>query len=193
MKKLYAILFIVALGVAIAPQAFAQMPAEQAVWTLNGNNSNDNNSRSSSDSTPREVILLRISCMIDCPVIFGFFPDARHPSGPSDPSGIPVVPRYSGSILQPPPGLRSLRYSALVLQPPRNPTPPSVFGPGSSVSPPRDSGPGQRDRRSTLSSNEAHCSSVMYCETEKAARCSASFFESPAPWPTSMSSISTVL
>lgn len=45
MKKLYAILFIVVLGVAIAPQAFAQMPAEQAVWTLNGNNSNDNNSR----------------------------------------------------------------------------------------------------------------------------------------------------
>ena len=47
-------------------------------------------------------------------------------------------------------------------------------------------------RRSTLSSSEAHCSSLRYCDTENDARCSASFFESPAPCPTSISSTSTV-
>mgnify|MGYP000661177701 CR=1 FL=1 len=45
---------------------------------------------------------------------------------------------------------------------------------------------------STRSSSVAHCSSLMYCATEKAACCSASFFESPEPCPTSMSSTSTV-
>ena len=42
MKKLYAILFALALGAAIAPQTFAQISAEQAVWTLNDNNRSDN-------------------------------------------------------------------------------------------------------------------------------------------------------
>ena len=45
---------------------------------------------------------------------------------------------------------------------------------------------------SILSSNDAHCSSVISCDTEKAACCSASFFESPEPCPTSMPSISTL-
>lgn len=46
--------------------------------------------------------------------------------------------------------------------------------------------------RSTLSSSDAHCSSVMYSATENAACCSASFFDSPEPCPTSMPSTSTV-
>lgn len=45
MKKLYAILFALALGAAITPQTCAQISAEQAVWTLNDNNRSDNNSR----------------------------------------------------------------------------------------------------------------------------------------------------
>ena len=46
--------------------------------------------------------------------------------------------------------------------------------------------------RSTLSNSDAHCSSVMYSATENAACCSASFFDSPEPCPTSMPSTSTV-
>lgn len=73
---------------------------------------------------------------------------------------------------------------------PQSPAPAGI----ASDSPSPLSGPGgcYCASRSTLSSSVAHCSSLMYCDTEKAARCSASFFESPAPWPTSTPSTSTV-
>lgn len=50
----------------------------------------------------------------------------------------------------------------------------------------------QRASRSILSSSMAQVSSLGVCETEQAARCSASFFESPMPWPDSTLSMSTV-
>lgn len=46
-----------------------------------------------------------------------------------------------------------------------------------------------KESRSTLSSSEAHASSLTPSDTERAASCSASFFDPPVPWPVSSPSM----
>ncbi len=103
---------------------------------------------------------------------------------------LPKPPSFQGPRL-PDPFLSVTGSRYFVLQPLRSSSP--------SILPvPRPSAPPflrplrQRERRSTLSNNEAHFSSLNVCDTEKAACCSASFFESPDPCPISMSSTRTL-